>query len=173
MTESDFAGLAHIRATPSLLRGLLAGVTEEESAWKPGTDRWSIAEVLAHLCHVEEHVFSVRIPKMLAGNGCVLDGYDPNTHASSGAYRGCTAADALDELQWRRTENLSLIESAPAGALEHTAVHRVLGQITLLQHMNEWAIHDLGHVKQITELIRAVRYHPNLGPWQEEYPVNP
>ncbi len=173
MTESDFAGLAHIRVTPSLLRSLLAGVTEEEAAWRPAPDRWSISEVLAHLCHVEEHVFSVRIPEMLTENNPTLDGYDPNTHASSGAYQGRTVAAALDELQQRRTANLLLLESAPAESLKRTAVHGVLGQITLLQHMNEWAIHDLGHVKQITELLRAVRYHPNLGPWQEEYPVNP
>ncbi len=171
MTESDFAGLAHIRATPGLLRSLLAGVTEVEAAWKPAPNRWSIAEVLAHLCHVEEHVFSVRIPKMLTGSNPALDGYDPNAHAA--AYQGHTVAGALDDLQQRRNTNVSVLESAPAEALGHTAVHGVLGQITLLEHLNEWAIHDLGHVRQITELIRAVRYHPHLGPWQAEYPVNP
>lgn len=173
MTASDFAGLAHIRATPNLLYSLLTGVTEQEADWKPAPDRWSIAEVVAHLCHVEEHVFSVRIPRMLAEDNPSLDGYDPDKYASSGTYQEGNVAASLSELAERRAANLSLLESAAAESLDRTAVHGVLGQINLREHLNEWAIHDLGHIKQITELIRAVRYHPNLGPWQKEYPVNP
>jgi hypothetical protein len=39
--------------------------------------------------------------------------------------------------------------------------------------LNEWAFHDLGHVRQIAELARAVKYYPSMGPFQPQYTVKP
>jgi hypothetical protein len=38
--------------------------------------------------------------------------------------------------------------------------------ITLSQMLNEWASHDLGHLRQIAELYRAHAFHPHAGPFQ-------
>ena len=38
-----------LEATPGILRGLMAEISEEDARWKPAADRFSIAEVLAHL----------------------------------------------------------------------------------------------------------------------------
>ena len=57
--------------------------------------------------------------------------------------------------------------------LVRTGVHGDLGPVTLRNLLNEWPLHDLGHVRQIAELVRARRFHPNLGPWQAIYPMKP
>ncbi len=36
-----------LEATPAILRGLMAGISEEDALWKPAADRFSIAEVLS------------------------------------------------------------------------------------------------------------------------------
>jgi hypothetical protein len=53
------------------------------------------------------------------------------------------------------------------------ARHSSIGLYTFAHQLNEWAFHDLGHVRQIAELVRTVKYYPYMGPYQLEYKVNP
>jgi hypothetical protein len=39
--------------------------------------------------------------------------------------------------------------------------------------MNEWAFHDLGHIKQIAELYRSHAFFPYVGPFKQFFTVNP
>ena len=48
--------------------------------------------------------------------------------------------------------------SLPAGAGDRIALHKEYGEISLSQMLNEWALHDLGHIRQIAELVRASKY---------------
>ena len=41
------------RSDAGILRGLMSEISEEDARWKPAPDRFSIAEVLAHLSHSE------------------------------------------------------------------------------------------------------------------------
>ena len=41
------------RRHTGILRALLSGLSEEQAASKPSPDRFSVAEVLRHLSHVE------------------------------------------------------------------------------------------------------------------------
>jgi hypothetical protein len=53
------------------------------------------------------------------------------------------------------------------------ALHREFGEITLAQMLNEWALHDLGHIRQIAELVRARKYQAGAGPMAASYHLNP
>jgi hypothetical protein len=53
------------------------------------------------------------------------------------------------------------------------ALHREAGQITLNQMLNEWALHDLGHIRQIAELVRARKYLEGAGPLGSNYQLKP
>ena len=50
---------------------------------------------------------------------------------------------------------------------------RAAGEITLSQMLHEWALHDLGHVRQIAELVRARKYLAGAGPLGEDYQLKP
>jgi hypothetical protein len=39
--------------------------------------------------------------------------------------------------------------------------------------LNEWALHDLGHVRQLAELVRAQLYYPEIGPFRADYNLKP
>jgi hypothetical protein len=39
--------------------------------------------------------------------------------------------------------------------------------------LHEWALHDLGHVRQLAELVRSQLYYPELGPFRADYIVKP
>jgi hypothetical protein len=39
--------------------------------------------------------------------------------------------------------------------------------------LNDWALHDLGHIRQIAELVRARKYLAGAGPLGEFYQLKP
>jgi hypothetical protein len=39
--------------------------------------------------------------------------------------------------------------------------------------LHAWAMHDLGHIRQVAELARARKYLPGAGPLGKEYPLWP
>jgi hypothetical protein len=51
--------------------------------------------------------------------------------------------------------------------------HGTIGPITIGQLMNEWAFHDLGHIRQIAELYRSRAFYPSIGPFQQFYTIKP
>ena len=67
----------------------------------------------------------------------------------------------------------ALLSTLDAGSLQRLARHKEDGLITLEHMLHEWAFHDLGHVRQIAELVRAQVYYPNIGPWKKKYSVHP
>jgi hypothetical protein len=53
MADNGLPCLDLLKATPEIIRGLIAGLSDEDARWKPAPDRFSVAEVLAHLSHSE------------------------------------------------------------------------------------------------------------------------
>jgi hypothetical protein len=49
-------------------------------------------------------------------------------------------------------------ERLPAEAGSRRARHKAAGEITLAQMLHEWAMHDIGHIRQIAELVRRSLY---------------
>ena len=52
-------------------------------------------------------------------------------------------------------------------------MHQKVGPITLAQMLHEWALHDLGHIRQIAELVRARKYLAGAGPLGSFYQLKP
>jgi DinB superfamily len=129
--------------TPQLLETLLGDLPGELLHWKPRPDRWSISEVLAHLAALEQ-VYAERVLRIMAEDSPPLAKYD------------------LDG-----AKALALLAGLPPSAGARTAVHSELGTVTLVQLLNEWANHDLGHLRQISELYRARAFHPHSGPFMK------
>lgn len=166
-------GVNHLVTTPHILQGLVVGLTKEEFQWKPSDARWSISEVLAHLAHVERKCYQPRVEAILMTDDPVLEPYDPSLYNSQGVYRTRFALASLEDFLKSRRESLALLDGVPQAALSRTARHKEMGPITLEHILNEWAFHDLGHIRQIAELVRAVKYHPSMGTFSTHYNVNP
>jgi len=47
------------------------------------------------------------------------------------------------------------------------------GEITLSQMLHEWALHDIGHIRQVAELVRARKYLAGAGRLGESYQLKP
>ena len=160
-----------LEATPAILRGLMSGISEEDACWKPAADRFSIAEVLSHLSHSEGHCYRARLDRFLAEQRPEFEPDDAQMHLD--VYRNADPEDEFVHFKDQRGTNVELLRGLPAEAGLRKALHRAAGEITLSQMLHEWALHDIGHIRQIAELVRARKYLAGAGPLGDEYDLKP
>jgi hypothetical protein len=171
MPESELPCLDLLQATPGILRGLTAGLSYDDVRWKPAPDRFSIGEVLAHLAHSESHCYRMQVDRFLAEERPTFDPDD--AHMYLDLYREAVPEDSFDLFSAQRAANVDYLRALPASAGKRVAVHREVGEITLEQMLHEWAMHDLGHIRQVAELVRARRHWAHAGPLGREYQLKP
>lgn len=160
-----------LEATPGILRGLICEISDEDARWKPAPDRFSIAEVLSHLSHSEGHCYRARVDRFLAEEMPEFETDDAQMHLE--LYRNGDPEEDFGHFEDQRETNIELLRGLTAEAGSRRAKHRAAGEITLAQMLHEWALHDLGHVRQIAELVRARKYLAGAGPLGMEYQLKP
>src|SRR5215470_17280810 len=156
MTDNGLPAVGQLEATPEILRVLMRELTEEDSLWKPAPDRFSVAEVLAHLSHSEGHCYRLRLDRFMNEERPEFEPDDAQFHLD--LYRDADPEDQFDHFEEQREINIEFLRDLPREAGDRIALHREAGEITLAQMLHEWVLHDLGHVRQIAELARARRY---------------
>jgi hypothetical protein len=157
---------------PMTLRLLLAAPTPEELAWKPSADRWSVSDTLAHLVDVELS-FQQRCRQVVEEDNAVLNLYQPPrarrvAPGSRGRARPC-----LGRLARARRASVGWLCSLPFEAWRRTGHNSQLGIIRLDQIVCLWTFHDLGHLRQMAELLRAASWWEGMGPLQSGYRIDP
>jgi len=160
-----------LEATPGILRGLMCEVSGEDARWKPAPDRFSIAEVLAHLSHSEGHCYRARLDRFLLEDRPEFEPDDAQMYLH--LYRDADPEDSFDHFEEQRETNIEHLRKLPASAGDRPAFHREAGEITLAQMLHEWALHDLGHIRQVAELVRARKYLAGAGPMGMPYQLRP
>ena len=165
-------GLAVLEQTPIIFEKIVSTATEDQLHWKPSMERWSISEVLAHLTEAEDAAFRSRVKRMLEEENPKLPSYDQIAAYAAGKYAG-RARENLKKFCHERDRSLSWLRYVPPAMATRTGQHAALGPITVGQLMNEWAFHDLGHIRQVAELLRSRAFFPQMGPFQQYYKINP
>ncbi len=173
MNPAPLPGLAVLEQTPIILEKIVSLASEDQLHWKPSMERWSISEVLAHLADVEVAGFRERIERMVQEEMPQLAMYDQDAQYKAGRYTGGKAREHLKVFCHERDRSVSWLRYMPESIAGRKGQHQAFGPITVAQLMNEWAFHDLGHIRQITELLRARAFYPGMGPFQKVYSVKP
>jgi len=170
-SEPGLDCLDMLDATPAILRDLMSEISEEDARWKPAPDRFSIAEVLAHLSHSEGHCYRARVDRFLGEDVPELEPDDASFYYQ--LYRDADPQDSFDHFEEQRESNVDFLRSLPRSAGERRARHQAAGEITLNHMLHEWVLHDLGHIRQVAELVRARRYVEGAGPLGKDYQLKP
>ena len=169
MTENGLPCLDLLEATSGILRGLMTELSEADARWKPAPDRFSVAEVLAHLSHSEGGCYRLRLDRFMAEARPEFEPDDAQMYLD--LYRDADPADAFARFEEQPESNIEFLRNLPAGAGDSLALHKEYGEITMAQMLNEWALHDLGHIRQIAELAR--KYQANAGRMAASYDLRP
>ncbi len=172
MTEDEGLDcLDLLEETPAMLRGLMREFSHDDAAWKPAPDRFSVAEVLAHISHSEGHCYRLRVDRFMSEEMPEFEPDDAQMYLD--LYRDADAEDSFDHFEEQRDTNVEYLRSPPRSAGERRARHKEAGVITLQQMLHEWAMHDLGHIRQIAELVRARKHWKAAGKLGESYQLRP
>jgi DinB superfamily len=171
MAENGLPCLNLLEATPKILRGLTTELSEQDARWNPAPERFSVAEVLAHLAHSEGHCYRMRLDRFMAEPCPEFESDDAQMYLD--LYRGADPKEAFDSFEDRRENNIEFLRRLPHGAGSRVALHHEFGTITLAQMLCEWALHDLGHIRQVAELVRARKYLAGAGPMASSYHLKP
>ena len=140
--------------TPSAMRAMLDGVSDEWTRENEGPDTFSAFDVIGHLIDGEETDWIPRARIVMAqGENRTFERYDRFRHKSRNRDR--SLASLLDEFQKLRGENIELVKSwnLTNDDLRLTAMHPALGTVTLAQLLSAWVVHDLGHIAQVSRVM--------------------
>ena len=119
--NDDLPCLDMLEATPAILRGLMTEISDEDARWKPAEDRFSIAEVLAHLSHSEGHCYRARVDRFLAEEMPELEPDDAQMHLE--LYKNADPEEDFGHFEDQRETNMELLRGLPAEAGERKAKH--------------------------------------------------
>lgn len=137
-----------LAATPGQLARLVKGVPRRRLAQRPGPDRWSATEVLAHLAD-SELVYGFRIRLILELPGTPIQSIGQDAWARFSDYREERPALCLEALRSNRERLVRLLKRLPPEGWEAYGMHSERGRESVARIAELLAGHDLAHMKQI------------------------
>jgi hypothetical protein len=160
-----------LRATPAVLRALLAEIPPAWIMTAEGPGTWAAFDIIGHLIHGERTDWIARAELILAhGETRTFDVF--HREAMFEASRGQALGDLLGQFAELRAANLARLEAMRLTPedLERRGRHPELGAVTLGQHLATWVAHDLSHIAQIARVM-GKRYGEAVGPWRAYLPM--
>jgi hypothetical protein len=144
------------QATPSRLATLTKRLSRKQLARRPAPDKWSIAEILAHLADAEL-VVGFRMRLILGANGTPIQAFDQDAWAQTFNYRRRDPKSSLEAFHMLRQNNLRLLKSLPRNLWQNYGMHSERGKETVEHIVRMMAGHDLNHLKQVETMAKEKR----------------
>src|SRR5882762_2973376 len=131
----------------------LANASDQQLTTRPSKNKWSIAEILAHLAGEDEIATAWRYRQMVEHSGIALSGFDQDLWARMGDYASRVAQESLDLFRLLRSVNLQFLQQLAPEQWECYGIHAERGRITVRNLATHMAGHDANHVEQIRRLL--------------------
>ena len=141
-------------AAPAKLRKLLTGISPVRARKRPAPEKWSIAEIVAHLADTEL-VGGYRIRAILGAPGGQIIGFDQDAWVTALHYDQRNLRKSLEQYRMLREANLALLKTLTPEQWKHYGVHNERGQESVETMVRMFAGHDLNHFQQIERILAA------------------
>ena len=141
------------QATAKKLQQLTKGVDRKKLTKRPAPDKWSVAEIVAHLADAEL-VGGWRLRSILGSNGTAVQAFDQDAWAKTFNYAKRDPKTSIETFRALRENNLALLKSVPKELWENYGMHSERGKETVTHIVNMFAGHDLNHLQQIEEIVK-------------------
>lgn len=143
-----------LETTAGRLRELTSGRSRAALLRRPARERWSVAEILAHLADAEI-AGAWRFRSILAQDAVPLAPFDQNAWASAFRYEQVDPADSILLFDANRRATLALLRRVDPSRHAHHGLHAERGNETIVHMIRLYAGHDLNHLRQIEQLVAA------------------
>lgn len=141
------------RAAPRRLAALLKGKSRARLTCRPAANRWSVAEIAAHLADSEIAV-SWRLRQILSHNAIPIQAYDQDAWAATLDYAHRDPRQSLALFRVLRASNVALLKSVPPALWNNFGVHSERGNESIAHLVHLIAGHDLNHLEQIKAALK-------------------
>lgn len=138
--------------TPKKLERLVEGVREVTLRQRPTPERWSVAEIIAHLADAEIAI-GWRLRAILGTPGTVVQGFDQDSWINALHYETRDVRKDLVQYRVLRDANLELLNTLTPEQWEHFGIHSERGQESIERIARMTAGHDLNHIQQIENIL--------------------
>ena len=163
--------IAILASTPDKLKQEIASMSLQEMKTRPAANKWSVQEVLAHLDDLEEVETRARVAAMVEMDNPILPAIDQERRPEEKKYNRKNPLKSLASLARQRRANVKWLKRLGPDQLRRKGRHQKVGQISVEELVTEWALHDLGHLKQILEIKRYALY-PRIGNMRAFYKLS-
>jgi hypothetical protein len=119
---------------------------------RPGPEKWSVSEILAHLADAEI-VGSFRMRMILGAPGTPIAAFDQDSWVTSGHYEKRNVRKSLEQFRALRETNLALLKTLTPEQWKHHGVHSERGVETIEHIVRMFAGHDINHTKQVERIL--------------------
>jgi len=106
---------AYLAEQPGLVERMLAPLDAATGNFRYAPGKWSVKEVLGHLCDAER-IFSYRLLRIARADTTPLPGFDENAYVPPAEFDARPIAELVREFQAVRASTIALAEGLPAEA---------------------------------------------------------
>jgi DinB family protein len=139
-------------ATPRKIERLITDAPAAMLRKRPAPDKWSVAEIVAHLADAEI-VISWRVRAILGAPGTPIQAFDQDAWVEAGHYAKRNPRQSLAQLRALREANLALYKSLSPEQWQQYGMHSERGQESIEHIVRMLAGHDVNHLHQIERIL--------------------
>ncbi|HXJ18217.1 MAG TPA: DinB family protein [Candidatus Polarisedimenticolia bacterium] len=139
-------------AAPGKLAKLLKGLSAAKARKRPEPQKWSIAEIVAHLADAEL-VGGYRVRAILGAPGAAIQAFDQDAWAEALQYNQSDTRKSFEQYRALREANLALLKSLSPEQWKHQGMHSERGPESVETIVRMFAGHDLNHFAQIERIL--------------------
>lgn len=131
---------------------LVRGVGGAQARWRPAPDRWSILEVIGHLCDEEQFDFRTRIDFTLNQPGEEWPPFDPLEWMRKRHYNEADLEETTQVWIDERRRSIEWLHSLSSPDWNKRYTHPSIGELRAGDLLAAWLAHDLLHIRQLAGL---------------------
>ncbi|MGB8493609.1 MAG: DinB family protein [Candidatus Acidiferrum sp.] len=140
--------------TAKRLARLIKGATPAKLRKRPAQEKWSAAEILAHLAD-SEIVVSWRVRSILNAPGTPIQAFDQDAWVVAGHYGKRDARKSLEQFRVLRETNLALYKMLAPEQWKLYGIHAERGEESIERIVQMMAGHDINHLEQVERILAS------------------
>ena len=139
----------YLAAQPAEVERLLSPLDDAAARFRYAPEKWSVKEVLGHLCD-SERIFAYRILRIGRADTTPLPGFDENAYVPRAEFDARPLGDLLREFQAVRASTVALAEGLPSAAWERRgqASGKIISTRALLYIIVGHVTHHVGVLRE-------------------------
>ena len=135
-----------------VFKSMLRHISQDDAAWKPSENEWSLLEVLCHLFDEEREDFRARVKHTLESPELPIPGNNPVGWVTERDYQGQDYAIKLEDFLDERRISIEWLRNLKDPNWSQAYQHPKWGPLSASLFLSNWLAHDYIHIRQINRI---------------------